>query len=223
MSKRILIIVSNAKVIGPKNRKTGVFLDEVAHPYVAFDDAGYQIDFASITGEVPNLDNMEAKDETSNARFLQEGGWDKMQHNRKLSDVDATIYDAIFVPGGLAPMVDMPENELLKKVIAETYERKAVVGAVCHGPVSLLNVKLSDGTFLLKEKNITSFTNEEENNYAKDDVPFLLESALTEQGGKFHAAAPWSDNSIADGNLVTGQNPASARGTAQKVIALLEA
>jgi putative intracellular protease/amidase len=223
MSKRILIIVSNAKVIGPKNRKTGVFLDEVAHPYVAFDDAGYQIDFASITGEVPNLDNMEAKDETSNARFLQEGGWDKMQHNRKLSDVDATIYDAIFVPGGLAPMVDMPENELLKKVIAETYERKAVVGAVCHGPVSLLNVKLSDGTFLLKDKNITSFTNEEENNYAKDDVPFLLESALTEQGGKFHAAAPWSDNSIADGNLVTGQNPASARGTAQKVIALLEA
>jgi putative intracellular protease/amidase len=223
MSKRILIIVSNAKVIGPKNRKTGVFLDEVAHPYVAFDDAGYQIDFASITGEVPNLDNMEAKDETSNARFLQEGGWEKMQHNRKLSDVDATIYDAIFVPGGLAPMVDMPENELLKKVIAETYERKAVVGAVCHGPVSLLNVKLSDGTFLLKDKNITSFTNEEENNYAKDDVPFLLESALTEQGGKFHAAAPWSDNSIADGNLVTGQNPASARGTAQKVIALLEA
>jgi putative intracellular protease/amidase len=223
MSKRILIIVSNTKVIGPKNRKTGVFLDEVAHPYVAFDDAGYQIDFASITGEVPHLDNMEAKDETSNARFLQEGGWDKMQHNRKLSEVDATIYDAIFVPGGLAPMVDMPENELLKKVIAETYERKAVVGAVCHGPVSLLNVKLSDGTFLLKEKNITSFTNEEENNYAKDDVPFLLESALTEQGGKFHAAAPWSDNSIADGNLVTGQNPASARGTAQKVIALLEA
>ncbi|MDQ0639716.1 putative intracellular protease/amidase [Pedobacter sp. W3I1] len=223
MSKKILIIVSNAKVIGPKNRKTGVFLDEVAHPYVAFDDAGYLIDFASITGEVPNLDNMEAKNETSNARFLEEGGWEKMQHNSKLSEVDATIYDAIFVPGGLAPMVDMPENELLKKVIAETYERKAVVGAVCHGPVSLLNVKLSDGTFLLKDKNITSFTNEEENNYAKDDVPFLLESALTEQGGKFHAAAPWSDHSIADGNLVTGQNPASARGTAQKVIALLEA
>jgi len=222
MSKRILFIVSNTKVIGPKNRKTGVFLDEVAHPYVEFDDAGYQIDFASITGEVPALDNMEAKDEASNARFLQEGGWTKMQNNRKLEEVDASVYDAIFVPGGLAPMVDMPENALLKKVIAETYERNAVVGAVCHGPVSLLNVKLSDGTFLLKDKNITSFTNEEEIHYAKDDVPFLLESALTEQGAIFHAAAAWSDNSIADGNLVTGQNPASARGTAQKVIAILE-
>jgi putative intracellular protease/amidase len=223
MSKRILFIVSNAKVIGPKNRKTGVFLDEVAHPYVEFDNAGYQIDFASITGEAPNLDNLEAKNEVSNARFLQEGGWEKMQHNRKLSEVDAGEYDAIFVPGGLAPMVDMPDHALLKKIIAETYERKAVVGAVCHGPVSLLNVKLSNGSFLLQDKNITSFTNEEENNYAKDDVPFLLESALTEQGGKFHAATPWSDHSIADGNLVTGQNPASARGTAQKVIALLEA
>ena len=223
MSKRILIIVSNAKVIGPKNRKTGVFLDEVAHPYVEFDTAGYQIDFASLTGEVPGLDNMEAKDEASNAKFLNEGGWEKMQNNRKLADVDASIYDAIFVPGGLAPMVDMPENELLKKVIAETYERKAIVGAVCHGPVSLLNVKLNDGTFLVKDKNITSFTNEEENNYAVADVPFLLETALTAQGAKFHAAAPWSDHSIADGNLVTGQNPASARGTAQKVIALLEA
>ncbi|MBB5623715.1 putative intracellular protease/amidase [Pedobacter cryoconitis] len=222
MSKKILFIVSNSKVIGKKNRATGVFLDEVAHPYVEFDAAGYHIDFASITGEEPGLDNLEAKEEPLNAKFLQDGGWKKMKNNRKLAEVDASIYDAIFVPGGLAPMVDMPENPLLKKVIAEAYERNAVVGAVCHGPVSLLNVKLSDGTFLLKDKNVTSFTNEEENNYAKDDVPFLLESALTAQGAKFHGAIPWSSHSIADGNLVTGQNPASARETAQKIIAILE-
>ena len=223
MSKKILIIVSNALVIGPNNRKTGVFLDEVAHPYVAFNAAGFEIDFASITGEVPGLDNLEAKDEPSNAEFLQGGGWEKMQNNRKLSDIDASAYDAIFIPGGLAPMVDMPENPLLKKVIAETYERNAVVGALCHGPVSLLNVKLSNGSFLVSDKNITAFTNEEEEHYAKDDVPFSLETALTQQGARFHAAAAWADHSIADGNLVTGQNPASARGAAQKVIALLQA
>jgi putative intracellular protease/amidase len=223
MSKKILFIVSNSKVIGPNNRKTGVFLDEVAHPYVEFDDANYLIDFASITGEVPALDNMEAKDEFSNARFLNDGGWKKMQNNRKLADVDANNYDAIFVPGGLAPMVDMADNALLKKVIADAYERQTVVGAVCHGPVSLLNVKLSDGTFLVNDKNITSFTNEEENNYAKDDVPFSLETALTNQGAKFHGAPAWSSHIIADGNLVTGQNPASARGVAQKIIAILEA
>jgi len=223
MSKKILIIVSNATAIGPNNRKTGVFLDEVAHPYVEFDHAGYQIDFASITGEVPALDNMEAKDEPKNAEFLNNGGWEKMKHNHKLEDVDASIYDAIFMPGGLAPMVDFPENPLLKQVIKETYERNAVVGAVCHGPVSLLNVKLSDGTFLLKDKNITSFTNEEEENYAKADVPFDLQTALTKQGAIFHEATPWSSNSIVDGNLVTGQNPASATSVGQKIIELLEA
>ena len=223
MSKKILIIVSNATVIGPNHRKTGVFLDEVAHPYVEFDHAGYKIDFASLTGEVPGLDNMEARDEAMNAAFLNNGGWEKMQHNRKLADVDVSGYDAIFIPGGLAPMVDFPENPLLKKVIKETWERNAVVGAVCHGPVSLLNVKLSDGTFLLKDKNVTSFTNQEEENYAKADVPFDLQTALTNQGAIFHEATPWSDNSIVDGNLVTGQNPASASGVGKKIIALLEA
>jgi putative intracellular protease/amidase len=223
MSKKILIIVSNATVIGPKHRKTGVFLDEVAHPYVEFDHAGYQIDFASITGEVPGLDNLEAKEEAKNAEFLNGGGWNRMQHNRKLEDVDVSVYDAIFMPGGLAPMVDFPENPLLKQVIKETYERNAIVGAVCHGPVSLLNVKLSDGTFLLKNKNVTSFTNEEEENYAKADVPFDLQTALTNQGAIFHEATPWSSNSIVDGNVVTGQNPASATAVGQKIIALLEA
>lgn len=145
-----------------------------------------------------------------------------MQKASRLADTDASRYDAIFVPGGLAPMVDMPEAPMLKKVIAENYERGAVIGAVCHGPVSLLNVKLQDGTYLVSGKNIASFTNEEEENYAREDVPFLLQSALTAQGAIFHAAAPWSANSIADGRLVTGQNPASAKGVGEKIVAILE-
>ena len=223
MSKKILIIVSNTKVIGPKNRKTGVFLPEAAHPYGEFDALGYEIDFASITGEVPALDGMDGKDEPENAKFLQGAGWEKMQNNHKLSDLDVSVYDAIFVSGGLAPMVDLAENALIKDVIAKTYERGAVVGAVCHGPVALLNVKLSDGTFLVKDKDITAFTNEEEENYAKDDVPFPLETALTNQGARFHAGTAWASHSIIDGNLVTGQNPASAGATARDVISLLEA
>jgi putative intracellular protease/amidase len=120
-------------------------------------------------------------------------------------------------------MADMPEHPLLKQVIQETFERNAVVGAVCHGPVSLLNVKLTSGAYLLHGKNITSFTNAEEENYAKADVPFALETALTNQGAIFHQVAPWQPNCLADGNLVTGQNPASAKSVAEKMIALLEA
>jgi putative intracellular protease/amidase len=146
-----------------------------------------------------------------------------MQKAVKLSDVDVSEYDAIFMPGGLAPMADMPEHPLLKKVIRETYERKAVIGAVCHGPVSLLNVVLGDGRHLVAGKNISSFTNEEEENYAKADVPFELETALVRQGAIFRKTAPWQPFSIADGHLVTGQNPASARGVAEKMIAILGA
>lgn len=145
-----------------------------------------------------------------------------MQKAKKLDSVDVARYDAIFVPGGLAPMVDMPEHPLLKKVIAESYERGAVVGAVCHGPVALLNVKLSDGTYLVSGKHIASFTSKEEDNYARPDVPFDLQTALIRQGAIFHAAEPWSANSIADGKLVTGQNPASAKGVGEKMIAILE-
>lgn len=223
MKKRILIIVSNADSIGPNNRRTGSFLPEVAHPYAEFDRADYQIDFASLTGDTPYLDALNLAGDPYNLAFLTGKGWETMQKAVKLANVDVSTYDAVFVPGGLAPMVDMPENALLKKVIKETYERNAVVGAVCHGPVSLLNVKLSNGSYLVNGKNITSFTDEEERGYAIADVPFLLESALTKQGAKFHAAAVWSAHSIADGNLVTGQNPASAKGVAEKMIAILEA
>nr|WP_294781606.1 type 1 glutamine amidotransferase domain-containing protein [uncultured Flavobacterium sp.] len=222
MNKKILIIVSNANAIGPNNRRTGTFLPEVAHPYTEFAKADYQIDFASLTGDTPYLDALNLANDPDNLAFLTGKGWEAMQKAVKLSTVDVSRYDAVFVPGGLAPMVDMPENELLKKVIKETYERNAVVGAVCHGPVSLLNVKLSNGSYLVNGKNITSFTDEEEKGYAIADVPFLLETALTKQGAKFHAAAVWSAHSIADGNLVTGQNPASAKGVAEKMIVILE-
>lgn len=222
MPTKVLIIVSNVFVIGPNKRRTGIFLPEVAHPYAEFDRAGYQTDFASLTGDTPFLDALNLANDPDNLSFLVGKGWASMQKAVKLSDVDVHHYDAIFVPGGLAPMVDMPEHPLLKQVIKETYERDAIVGAVCHGPVSLLNVVLSDGSHLLSGKNVTSFTNDEEENYAKADVPFELETAITGQGALFHKVAPWQPLSITDGILVTGQNPASAKGVAEKMITLLK-
>ncbi|MCS3528832.1 type 1 glutamine amidotransferase domain-containing protein [Chryseobacterium sp. JUb7] len=223
MNPKVLIIVSNANSIGPNHRRTGTFLSEVAHPYAEFEKAGYQIDFASLTGESPFLDALNLADDPDNLKFLTGKGWQDMHNARKLSDVNIDEYDAMFIPGGIAPMADMPEAPELKKVIARFYESDRVVGAVCHGPVSLLNVKLSDGTYIVNGKNITSFTTEEEDHYARPDVPFDLQTALTEQGAIFHAAEPWSANSIADGNLVTGQNPASAKGVGEKIVVLLEA
>lgn len=222
MSKRVLIILSNVNELGPKRRRVGVFLPEVAHPYAEFDRAKYQIDFASLTGESPFLDALNLAGDPDNLSFLVGKGWAGMHDAGKLSDFDVSTYDAIFVPGGLAPMGDMPEHPLLKQVVKETYERGAVVGAVCHGPVSLLNVKLSNGSYIVDGKNISSFTNDEEENYAKADVPFELETALRKQGAIFHKVEPWAAFSIADGKIVTGQNPASAKGVAEKMINILE-
>jgi putative intracellular protease/amidase len=132
MKRKILIIVSNANTIGPFHRRTGTFLPEVAHPYAEFNRAGYQIDFASLSGDTPYLDALNLAGDPDNLAFLTGEGWAAMQQARQLADVDVRGYDAIFVPGGLAPMVDMPDAPLLKKLIAETYERGAVVGAVCH-------------------------------------------------------------------------------------------
>ncbi len=221
MNKKVLIIASNAHSIGPNNRRTGVFLPEVAHPYAEFEKAGFKIDFASLTGEAPFLDALELAGDPDNLKFLTGKGWALMQAASILEDVDTSGYDAVFIPGGLAPMVDMPANELLKKVIVDAYERGAVVSAVCHGPVAFLDARLSNGTYLIAGKNISSFTTEEEDNYARADVPFDLQTALEAQGAIFHEAEPWKDNSIRDGRIVTGQNPASAKSVGEKVVALL--
>ena len=223
MKKRILIIASSANVIGPNNRATGSFLTEIANPYETFKKQGYDVDIASVNGGEAPLDGMFEKDEELNNAFLTGDGLEKMKHTTPISQVNVADYDAVFVPGGLAPMVDMPDNQIVQAAIASTYERGAVVGAVCHGPVSLLNVKLSDGSYLINGKNITSFSNDEEENYAKEDVPFMLETALRENGANYSSVAVWQPYSIADGRLVTGQNPASAKGVAEKMIAILEA
>lgn len=223
MKKKVLFIVSSASQIGPKGRATGNYLPEVAHPYHEFVQKGYAVEFASVQGGEPPIDGLHLTDDPLNVAFLQGDGLAAMKRSRPVEAVDVAAYDALFIPGGLGPMVDMPENDTIQQAIAQTYDRGAVVGAVCHGPVSLLNVKLKDGQPLISGKTIAAFSNAEEEGYAKDDVPFLLESALKEKGARFLSVAPWQENSVADGRLVTGQNPASARGVAEKMIALLEA
>lgn len=223
MKKKVLFIVSSAGHIGPHKRHTGNFLTETAHPFQTLLEAGYEIDIASIKGGAAPLDDMVSKDEALNAAFLAGEGFARMMDTFPVEDADPSLYDAVFVPGGLAPMADMPQNETVHKIIAKFWESGKVVAAVCHGPVSLLNVKLSDGSWLVDGKKITSFSNEEEENYAKADVPFMLESALREHGAKFTSVAPWQPYSITDGRLITGQNPASALGVGKRMVEVLDA
>ncbi|UFH57222.1 type 1 glutamine amidotransferase domain-containing protein [Spirosoma sp. KNUC1025] len=161
-------------------------------------------------------------DDPINQDFLNDDGLIKMKNTKSIDKVSIDGYDAVFVPGGLGPVVDMTDNPPVQKILASFYESGKVVSAVCHGPVSLGNVKLKDGSYLVKGKHVTGFSAAEEAGYAKEDVSFELEDLLKERGANYSAVDPWQPHIITDGRLVTGQNPASAQGVAERVINILE-
>ena len=221
MKKKILFVVSSASIIGPLNRKTGNLLTEVAHPYEAFKKQGYDIDIYSVKGGDAPIDMVELEDPV-NIEFLAGDGPARFKTTSSIEEVSLEGYDAMFVPGGLAPVVDMPDNPTVQSIIRDMWESGKIVSAVCHGPVSLINVKLSDGLWLVDGKNVTGFSSAEEAGYAKDDVPWELEDKLVEHGAIYSRVSPWQPHSITNGRLITGQNPASAQGVAERVIAALE-
>ncbi|WP_026852613.1 type 1 glutamine amidotransferase domain-containing protein [Geothrix fermentans] len=216
----VLFVLTNAAVIGPNARPTGYEFSEVANPYDEFVRRGWNIDFASPEGGRPPEDGYDASDPVSVA-FRKGDGFVRLGKSLVLSEVDPTEYDAVFFPGGLGPMVDMAASPLVKTVIARAYDSGRVVGAVCHGPVALLGVTRANGESLLKGKRVTSFTTAEEEGHSREDVPFMLDDALREEGAIHSHAQPFEGHVVQDGRLVTGQNPASARRVATVIADLV--
>lgn len=221
-TKRILFVVTNTETIGPNNRPSGYEFSEVAHPYLVFSANGYGVDFASIKGGRPPEDGYNIKDAAS-VIFRDSTGFKALNESTKLEDVDVDLYDAIFFPGGLGPMTDMLHDPVIKKTIAHFYETDRTVGAVCHGPVALLNIKSSDGTSLLEGKRVAAFTTAEEIGHSQHDVPFMLDAELVKQGATHTHADPFNKHVVVDGLLITGQNPASAAGVAQEMVNIINA
>ncbi|PSL45565.1 putative intracellular protease/amidase [Chitinophaga niastensis] len=218
--KYILFIVTSVDRIGTDHIPTGYEFSEIADPYWEFTKAGFTVDFASPTGGSPPEDGYE--ENNTNSRLFRNGpGFKRLNFSHKLENVDIDAYDGIFFPGGLGPMVDMVDHPLVKDIVSKAYEKGKIVAAVCHGPVALLNVKLSSGQYLVEGKKLTSFTTEEEvikKHHVNRIIPFMLEEALIRQGGIFNKKAPFISHIIKDGLIITGQNPASAKDVAQAVI-----
>lgn len=219
--RHVLFAITSASRIGPHARPTGYFFSEVAHPWYAFERAGVAVDFASIEGGAPPHDGYDDDDEIQRA-FRLDHAFRRLENSRRLASVDVTSYDAVVVPGGLGPMVDMAERPEFERQLGRAYDAGLVVGAVCHGPAALLGVELEGGRSLIEGRRLTSFSNAEEEGYAKADVPFLLQTALEQAGASFSAADPWQPHVVVDERLVTGQNPASAGPMAEAIIRLIE-
>jgi putative intracellular protease/amidase len=136
--------------------------------------------------------------------------------------VDPADYDAVLFAGGHGTMWDFPDDPDLAAVARDVYEQGGVVSAVCHGPAALVGVTLSDGQPLVAGKQVAAFTNSEEAAAGLNDVvPFLLQHRLEDLGAKHTAAPDFEAHVVSDERLVTGQNPASATGLAQAVLAAL--
>ncbi|MFC7337328.1 type 1 glutamine amidotransferase domain-containing protein [Haloferula chungangensis] len=216
--KPLLLVLTNHGELGETGKKTGFFLSEAAHPHEVFTEAGYEVTLASPKGGFAPLDPKSLKlDDAANEAFWKafgNGDEDRpgVAKTMALSEVKPGEFGGIFFAGGHGTMWDFRASAELRAVTASIYSRGGVVGAVCHGPAALVNLKLPDGSLLVSGKKVAVFTNEEEDKVELSKVvPFMLQTAFEDMGAKVQTAAPFSENALRDGRLVTGQNPASAK------------
>lgn len=223
---RILIVLTSHDRVGDTGKKTGFWLEELAAPYYVLKDAGAAITLASPKGGQPPLDPKsdlpENQTELTKRFRTDTAAQAELANTKKLADVLAADFDAVFYPGGHGPMWDMPNNTTSIALIEAFVKADKPVGAVCHAPVAFVNVRGKDGEDLVKGKRVTGFTNAEEEAVGLSAVvPFLLEDRLKERGGIYSKAANWAPYVQVDGNLVTGQNSASSGPGAEELLKLL--
>ena len=223
---KILMVLTSHDRLGDTGKKTGFWLEEFAAPYYVFKDAGAEITLASPKGGQPPLDpKSDEPDAQTDAthRFRADAqATAALASTHRLADVAGDAFDAVFYPGGHGPMWDLANDEDSIRVIESNHAAGKPVALVCHAPAALKLTLGKDGQPLVKGKRVTGFTNSEEAAVGLTDVvPFLLEDMLKANGGEYAKKADWSVHVLSDGNLVTGQNPASSEAAAETVLGML--
>jgi putative intracellular protease/amidase len=225
MSKKVLFVLTSHDELGNTGEKTGFWTEELAAPYYALSDKGVDITLASPKGGLPPIDpkSEDPSSQTDATRRMDndEVLKDKLKNTHKLSDVKSEDFDAVFYPGGHGPLWDLAEDKVSQQLIADFYTNEKPVAFVCHAPGVLKDVKI-DGEYLVNGKNVTGFTNsEEEAVQLTDVVPFLVEDMLKKNGGSYSKIEDWSPYAVVDGRLITGQNPASSEKVAEELLKLI--
>ncbi|MFX1765163.1 type 1 glutamine amidotransferase domain-containing protein [Paraburkholderia sp. A1RI-2L] len=223
---KVLIVLTSHEDLGNTGKKTGFWLEELVAPYYALRDAGAQITLASPMGGQPPLDP-KSSDPTAQTDATRRFDADataraELSNTKRLVEIDASAFDAVFYPGGHGPLWDLAEDPVSVALIEKTIAAGKPVAAVCHAPGVLRHVKGADGQPLVAGKAVTGFSNSEEAAVQLTDVvPFLVEDVLKENGGKYTKAADWAPHVETDGLLITGQNPASSEPVAHALLAAL--
>lgn len=220
---RILMILTSHDALGDTGRKTGFWLEEFAAPYYVFKDAGAEVTLASPRGGQPPLDPKSADPEyqtEATRRFETDAeARHALAHTRRLDQVNAADFDAVFYPGGHGPLWDLAQDTHSMALIQAMHGAGKPVALVCHAPGVLRSVEDDDGRPLVSGKAVTGFANSEEAAVQLTDVvPFLVEDVLLENGGNYSKGPDWQPYVVKDGNLITGQNPASSEPAAEAVL-----
>ncbi|BFO68046.1 type 1 glutamine amidotransferase domain-containing protein [Chryseobacterium sp. KCF3-3] len=228
MMKNILLIVTNVDQYASGKFKTGLWLSELTHIYHMAKEKGWQISISSPKGGNTPIDPESLKplvlDNLSKGYYENPEFMNELAHTKSLDEIKNNSFDCIYLAGGHATMYDFPDNTTLQEILRDQYESNKMVAAICHGVGGLLNVRLSNGEYMIKGKNITGFDWFEETlARRKNEVPFNLEAALKERNVHYKKAfIPMTSNVVVDGNLITGQNPFSSKEMAKTIIHELE-
>jgi putative intracellular protease/amidase len=226
-STKVLFITTSHDKVADTNEETGVWLEELASPYYIFKEAGADITLASpVGGRVP----LDPKSQSiilatfNTKRFLKdEEAMNFLSNSMPLEQVKDGDFDVIFLPGGNGLIWDLADSRKVRQLLEVFYSKNKPIGATSQGVACLLSLKNNKGEALIKGKQITGIRNSEENlSGLKDVTPFLLESKLLSVGAQYSKGDDYISHVAEDGNIITGQNPASSKEVAQKIIELVK-
>jgi putative intracellular protease/amidase len=224
---KVLMVITSHDELGNTGRKTGFWLEELAAPYYVFKDAGAEITLASPKGGRPPLDPKSNAPEFRTdltLRFEKDAtAQAQLDNTLRLDRVTQQDFDTAFYPGGHGPMWDLAEDKHSIKLIESFIAAGKPIAIVCHSTGALRHVKAPDGKLLVQGKEVTGFTNGEEEAVGLTKiVPFLVEDEMLKLGAIFSKKANWSSHVVSDGQLITGQNPHSSGAAAKTLVAALK-
>ncbi|WP_339753403.1 type 1 glutamine amidotransferase domain-containing protein [uncultured Winogradskyella sp.] len=224
---KILFVLTSHDKLGDTGKKTGFWVEEFANPYYTLLDKGAVITIATPKGGAapidPSSDSPDAATEATERFNKDAEAKERIANTKVLADINPDDFDAVFYPGGHGPLWDLANDATSIALIEKFNSQEKPIGFVCHAPAALKNVKNANGNPLVKGKKVTGFTNSEEAAVGLTEVvPFLVENMLKKDGGIYSKQDDWAAYAIQDGNLITGQNPASSELVAEKLLESLK-
>ena len=217
---RVLFVATSSDHLA-SGHPTGLWVEEFAVPYMAALDAGIRVVVASPKGGAVPLDPKSAPSDSEKKAWAP--ALTALGSSVTLASVQDEDFNAIFIPGGHGPLVDLAHDEVLHAMVARHDAGGKLIAAVCHGPAALVYAQRADGASFFAGRRATGFTDAEERLAGlHDKVPFLLEDVMKSNGADFHSGLlPLLSHIEHDGNLLTGQNPRSSEAIAKAMVSAL--